>query len=99
MTISTVLMLKPVPFWNLDPTQIAKIGAPVDLLQCIKHTSKEKTRELMAHCDFAIATGGAALVRVVYEAGKPAHTVGAGNVVSVVDSTADLAAAAKELRV
>jgi len=76
---------------------LAKVGAPVDLLQCIKNTSREKTRELMAYCDFAMATGGAALVKVVYEAGKPAHTVGAGNVISIVDETADLKAAAAKI--
>jgi len=76
---------------------LAKIGAPVDLLQCIKNTSREKTRELMHHCDFAVATGGAALVKVVYEAGKPAHTVGAGNVVSFIDETANLKAAAAKI--
>jgi len=76
---------------------LAKIGAPVDLLQCIKKTSREKTKELMAYCDFAVATGGAALVKVVYEAGKPAHTVGAGNVVSFVDETTDLKAAAAKI--
>ncbi len=76
---------------------LAKVGAPVDLIQCIKETSREKTRELMAGCDFAIATGGAALVKVVYEAGKPCHTVGAGNVISIVDETADLQAAAAKI--
>ncbi|GAF77591.1 unnamed protein product, partial [marine sediment metagenome] len=76
---------------------LAKIGAPVDLLQCIKETSREKTKELMAGCDFAVATGGAALVRVVYEAGKPCHTVGAGNVISIVDETADIKAAAAKI--
>jgi sulfoacetaldehyde dehydrogenase len=59
----------------------------VDLVQCIRHTSNEKTQELMANCDYAVATGGAALVKVVYAAGVPAQTVGAGNVVSIVDST------------
>ena len=76
---------------------LEKIGAPVDLLQCIKETSREKTVELMSECDFAVATGGAALVRVVYEAGKPCHTVGAGNVVSIVDDTVDLQATAKKI--
>ncbi len=76
---------------------LRKIGAPEDLLQCIRETSHEKTRELMARCDFAVATGGAALVRVVYEAGKPCHTVGAGNVVSIVDSTVDLASTAAKI--
>ena len=76
---------------------LRKIGAPEDLLQCIQETSQEKTRELMGRCDFAVATGGAALVRVVYEAGKPAHTVGAGNVVSIVDSTVELAPTAAKI--
>jgi sulfoacetaldehyde dehydrogenase len=66
---------------------LKKVGAPVDLVQCIRHTSNEKTQELMANCDYAVATGGAALVKVVYAAGVPAQTVGAGNVCSIVDST------------
>ncbi|MDX9821599.1 MAG: aldehyde dehydrogenase family protein [Syntrophales bacterium] len=66
---------------------LKKVGAPVDLVQCIRHTSNEKTQELMANCDYAVATGGAALVKVVYAAGVPAQTVGAGNVVSIVDAT------------
>ncbi len=78
---------------------LAKVGAPVDLVQCIRHTSHEKTQELMANCDYAVATGGAALVKVVYAAGVPAQTVGAGNVVAIVDSTAkDLKNVAFRLR-
>jgi sulfoacetaldehyde dehydrogenase len=77
---------------------LEKIGAPVDLVQCIKKINHAKTSELMAHCDYAVATGGAALVKVVYAAGKPAQTVGAGNVVSIVDETADIAAAAHKIR-
>ena len=76
---------------------LKKIGAPVDLMQCIKKTSHSKTSELMANCDFAVATGGAALVKVVYEAGKPAQTVSAGNVISIIDETADHAGAAKKI--
>ncbi len=75
-----------------------KVGAPEDLFQCIRHTSNEKTKELMSACDFAVATGGAALHKVVYEAGKPAHSVGAGNVVSVVDETADIPVAARKIK-
>jgi len=77
---------------------LEKIGAPTDLVQCIEKTNHAKTAELMAHCDFAVATGGAALVKVVYAAGKPAQTVGAGNVVSIVDDTIDLAATAHKIR-
>jgi sulfoacetaldehyde dehydrogenase len=77
---------------------LEKIGAPVDLVQCIQQPSHAKTSALMANCDFAVATGGAALVKVVYEAGKPAQTVGAGNVVSIVDETVDLPAAAHKIK-
>ena len=82
---------------ELGRKALRKIGAPEDLLQCIENTDREKTRELMASCDFAVATGGAALAKVVYEAGKPCQTVGAGNVVSIVDETADLKAAAAKI--
>jgi sulfoacetaldehyde dehydrogenase len=79
---------------------LQKVGAPVDLVQCIRHTSNEKTQELMANCDYAVATGGAALVKVVYGAGVPAQTVGAGNVISIGDATVedDLAGVAFRLR-
>lgn len=76
---------------------LARIGAPVDLLQCIRHPSDEKTAELMKSCDFAVATGGAALAKVVYAAGKPCHTVGAGNVVSIVDDTVDIRSTAQKI--
>ncbi len=79
---------------------LVKVGAPVDLVQCIRHTSNAKTQELMANCDYAVATGGAALVKVVYAAGVPAQTVGAGNVISIVDATVadDLPGVALRLR-
>src|SRR4030042_1954114 len=76
---------------------LKKIGAPEDLFQCIANPTNETTSELMTKCDFAMATGGAALIKVVYKAGKPSHTVGAGNVVSIVDETADLPAAANKI--
>ncbi|MBM3851931.1 MAG: aldehyde dehydrogenase family protein [Verrucomicrobia bacterium] len=82
---------------ELGRKALRKVGAPEDLLQCIGEPSHENTRALMARCDFAIATGGAALVRVVYEAGKPAQSVGAGNVVSIVDSTVDLKSTAAKI--
>jgi len=73
------------------------VGAPEDLVLCIKQPSHEKTKELMERCDFAVATGGAALIRVVYDAGTPCHTVGAGNVVSIIDSTVDLETTAEKI--
>jgi len=76
---------------------LRKVGAPEDLAQSLKKGSQEGTRELMAGCDFVVATGGAALARVAYEAGKPAQTVGAGNVISIIDTTVDLAETAAKI--
>jgi len=78
---------------------LEKVGAPVDLVQCIRKTSHAMTSALMSECDFAVATGGAALAKVVHTAGKPSHTVGAGNVVAIVDESADLASAAEKIRI
>ena len=76
---------------------LRKIGAPEDLMLCMENTSRLKARELMSKCNFVVATGGAALVQVVYAAGKPAHTVSSGNVISIIDETADLKAAANKI--
>ncbi|MCH8339489.1 MAG: aldehyde dehydrogenase family protein [Chloroflexi bacterium] len=76
---------------------LRKIGAPEDLMLCVKNSSRAKAREVMTRCDFVVATGGAALVQVVYAAGKPCHTVSSGNVISIVDETADLKAVAAKI--
>ncbi len=76
---------------------LIKIGAPVDLMQCLSEPGHANAVELMQLCDFTVATGGAALAKVVHQAGKPSHTVGAGNVVSMVDSTVDLPSAAAKI--
>ena len=70
------------------------IGAPVDLIQCVESPTNEKTVELMSTCDYAVATGGKALIKVVHAAGTPSVTVGAGNVRAIIDPSADLAKAA-----
>jgi sulfoacetaldehyde dehydrogenase len=76
---------------------LRKIGAPEDLILCLQNSSRLKARELMTKSDFVVATGGAALVQVVYAAGKPCHTVSSGNVVSIIDETADLKATAAKI--
>ena len=76
---------------------LRKVGAPEDLAQSLTQGSREGTRELMAGCDFVVATGGAALASVVYEAGKPAQTVSAGNVISIIDSTVNPAETAAKI--
>lgn len=75
----------------------AKMGVPEDLLICIDEPSMAKTQELMRRCDLVIATGGAPMVKAAYSSGTPAFGVGAGNVVVVIDETADLEDAANKI--
>lgn len=73
------------------------IDVPEDVLLCIEEPSLEKTNELMASCDLVVATGGANMVKAAYSSGTPAYGVGAGNVVVVIDETADLKDAASKI--
>ena len=75
-----------------------KIGVPEDLLLCIDSPSIARTEDLMTQCDLIVATGGAGMVKAAYSSGTPAFGVGAGNVVVVIDETADLKDAAEKVR-
>jgi sulfoacetaldehyde dehydrogenase len=75
-----------------------RIGAPRDLVQSLSApVTKATTAELMRQADLVVATGSQANVRAAYASGTPAFGVGAGNVASIVDETADLAAAAARI--
>ncbi|HZK71958.1 MAG TPA: aldehyde dehydrogenase family protein, partial [Clostridia bacterium] len=75
----------------------SKMGIPEDLLLCIEEPSLTKTDELMKQCDLIVATGGAGMVKAAYSSGTPAYGVGAGNVVVVIDETADIKDAAEKV--
>ena len=78
--------------------QFDRIGAPRDLVQMLPApVTKDATAELMRQCDLVVATGSQANVRAAYASGTPAFGVGAGNVASIVDETADLEDAAKKI--
>ncbi len=78
--------------------QFDRIGAPRDLVQCLPSPiDKASTAELMRQCDLVVATGSQANVRAAYTCGTPAFGVGAGNVASIVDETADVALAAERI--
>jgi sulfoacetaldehyde dehydrogenase len=78
--------------------QFDRIGAPRDLAQMLPSPiTKETTGELMRQCDLVVATGSQANVRAAYASGTPAFGVGAGNVASIVDETADLEDAARKI--
>jgi sulfoacetaldehyde dehydrogenase len=78
---------------------LVREGAPADVFQCVEEPSIPLAQELMARCDLTLATGGAAMVRAAYSSGKPAFGVGGGNSTLVVDETADVAGAARDIRV
>ena len=78
--------------------EFEKIGAPADLVQMLPApVTKDATAELMRQCDLVVATGSQSNVRAAYASGTPAFGVGAGNVASIVDETADLDAAAAKI--
>lgn len=80
--------------------ELERVGAPRDLVQQIPApVSKAATAELMARADLVVVTGSQNNVRSAYSSGTPAIGVGAGNVATIVDETANLADAALKIRV
>jgi sulfoacetaldehyde dehydrogenase len=78
--------------------EFGKIHADPDLVQVLAApVTKEATHELMRQCDLIAATGSQSNIRAAYSSGKPAIGVGQGNVVSIVDASADLADAAAKI--
>ncbi len=78
--------------------ELARVGAPLDLVQKLPSPiNKADTEELMKRVDLIVATGSQNNVRNAYSSGTPAVGVGAGNVVSIVDETADLNSAAEKI--
>ncbi|MBN8473632.1 aldehyde dehydrogenase family protein [Sulfuritalea sp.] len=75
--------------------ELAKVGAPDNLVQMLPAPiTKNATHALMRQSDLVVATGSQANVRAAYASGTPAFGVGAGNVASIIDASADLADAA-----
>src|SRR5690606_15579037 len=78
--------------------ELARIGAPLDLVQMLpRPVSKAISEELMRQADLVVVTGSQTNVRAGYASGTPALGVGAGNVVAIVDESADLADAAAKI--
>lgn len=74
-------------------------GAPANIIGCISKPSMAATDELMK-CDevaMIIATGGSAMVKAAYSAGKPALGVGPGNVPAYIERTANIPKAVKNI--
>jgi sulfoacetaldehyde dehydrogenase len=73
---------------------LAKHGWPEDVVIGIEGISLDKSKELIKQVDLILATGGGPMVKAAYSSGKPAHGVGAGNAMIIVDETANLKEAA-----
>ena len=78
--------------------ELAKVGAPLDLVQALPRVDKELAYELMKQADFVTVTGSANNVRAGQTSGTPNACVSAVNVVSVVDSTGEIEEAASKIR-
>src|SRR5665648_593973 len=90
-------MIRRPPGSTLSSSSAASDVYKRQLLICIEEPSLAKTEELMKQCDLIVATGGAPMVKAAYSSGTPAYGVGAGNVVVVIDETADIKDAAKKV--
>ena len=56
---------------ELINAELAGLGAPNNLVQCIGEPSVSLTNQLMASVDVLVATGGPAMVNAAYSSGKP----------------------------
>jgi sulfoacetaldehyde dehydrogenase len=75
-----------------------RIGLDHDLVQMVPNPpSKEKTARLMQGVDMLVVTGSQSNVRSAYSSGTPALGVGMGNVVTIIDETANLDDAADKI--
>ncbi|NLT94402.1 MAG: acetaldehyde dehydrogenase (acetylating) [Clostridia bacterium] len=77
----------------------AAAGAPQNIIGCVSKVSMKATEELMKcpEVDMIIATGGSAMVKSAYSAGKPALGVGPGNVPAFIEKTANISKAVKNI--
>jgi len=78
---------------------LKEAGAPSNLITTVKEPSIENTNKMMNHpkVRMLVATGGPGIVKTVMSTGKKAIGAGAGNPPVVVDETADVIKAAKDI--
>lgn len=78
---------------------IREAGGPANVIVTIRDASIEKANKLMHHpkIKLLLATGGPAVVKAVLSSGKKAIGAGAGNPPVLVDETADIPKAARDI--
>ena len=74
-------------------------GLPAGAIGCMSVATIDGTQELMKHKRTALilATGGIGLVRAAYSSGKPAFGVGPGNVPAMIERSADVTKAVRDI--
>lgn len=92
---------KGVSIWLIKKlnAKLEELGAPRNLIVTVKEPSIENTNIMMNHpkVRMLVATGGPGIVKAVMSTGKKAIGAGAGNPPVVVDETADIEKAAKDI--
>ncbi|MBI4899922.1 MAG: aldehyde dehydrogenase EutE [Actinobacteria bacterium] len=78
---------------------LAEAGAPANLIVTVTEPSIENTNAMMQHklVRLLVATGGPGIVKAVLSSGKKAIGAGAGNPPALVDATAMIEKAAKDI--
>jgi len=78
---------------------IIRVGGPANLLATISNPTIESAQAMMKHpkINLLVVTGGPAVVKAAMGSGKKAIAAGPGNPPSVVDETADIGQAARDL--
>jgi acyl-CoA reductase-like NAD-dependent aldehyde dehydrogenase len=86
-------------FVHLLNEAIVGVGGPENLLSCTERPTIESAQELMRHpgVRLLVVTGGPAVVNAAMNAGKKVIAAGPGNPPAVVDETADLENAARNI--
>ncbi|NWG16954.1 MAG: aldehyde dehydrogenase EutE [Chloroflexi bacterium] len=78
---------------------IQSVGGPANLITCVAEPTIESAQALMTHRDvrLLVVTGGIGVVRQAMKSGKRAICAGPGNPPVVVDETADLEQAGRDV--
>jgi len=78
---------------------VREAGGPENIFFTIKNATIEKANELMHHpqIDILVATGGPGVVKAALSSGKKAIGAGPGNPPVLIDETADIPKAAKDI--
>lgn len=84
---------------ELINNKLAQLGAPANMVVTVTQPSIDNTNALIndPRINMLVATGGPAIVKTVMSSGKKAIGAGAGNPPAVVDETADIEKAARDI--